>query len=90
MKLKRMLAPENGADFENIVSFATESYIGIWDHNNNSFFLIAKEDSEFNCEELGNFDTLDELDDAVYDECCEHIEEVFESSAYKITLVDEQ
>ena len=89
MKLKRMLAPENGADFENIVSFATESYIGIWDHCSNGFLLIAKEDIEFSCEELGNFDTLDELDDAVYIACDEHIQEVFESSAYKITLIDE-
>ena len=89
MKLKRMLAPENGADFEHIVSFATENYIGVWDHCSNGFLLIAKEDSEFACEELGNFDTLDELDDAVYIACDEHIKEVFESSAYKITLIDE-
>lgn len=89
MKLKRALVPENGTDFENIVAFATEDYVGIWDHCSNGFLLMAKEDSEFSCEELGNFDTLDELDDAVYDECGEHIKEVFESSAYKITLVDE-
>lgn len=86
IKLKRILAPADGTDFDNICSFTTETYVGIWNHCTESFMMFAKEDSEFNCVDLGRPETLDELDDAVYEECKEHIDAVSALSNYEFKL----
>lgn len=46
-KVIRKLTPENNMDFENICSFETDSYIGIWDHANDRYIMMAKSDCEF-------------------------------------------
>ena len=88
IKLTRILAPANGADFEDICSFSTKNYVGIWDHEANAFALFAKSDYEFHCMALPYCESMDELDDAVYAKCDEHIEEVSESSSYEFRIID--
>ena len=88
IRLVRALALENGADFEEVCSFVTDDYIGIYDHNSNRFVMMAKSDCELNLTILPNCNSLDELDDAVYEECQEHIIGVSCESNYKIILED--
>ena len=88
IKLTRILAPADGTDFEDICSFSTESYVGIWDHEASAFVLFAKSDSEFHCMVLPHCESLDELDDAVHAKCDEHIDEVSESSSYEFKILE--
>ena len=90
IKLTRILAPANGADFEDICSFSTKNYVGVWDHEANAFALFAKSDIEFNYMLLPRCESLDELDDAVYAKCDEHIEEVSESSSYEFRIIERE
>ena len=46
-KVIRKLTPENNMDFENICSFETDSYIGIWDQANDTYAIMKKSDFEF-------------------------------------------
>lgn len=86
IKLIRTLAPENGMNFEDVLSFETENYIGLWSHTNDTFILFARSDDGFNPVNLGVYDSLDELDESVYEECSEHIIAVSKDSSYRITL----
>lgn len=86
-KVIRILGNEDNIDFNEITSFTTKKYIGLWDYESNNYFLVAKEDIEFHPAYLSiPVSSLDELEDAVYAECDEHIEEVFDHCNYKITL----
>lgn len=87
-KVIMTIAPEDGMFFENINSFETENYIGIWDRVRDEFMLLDKTASYFEPYYLdGDYKDLRELDEAVYEECEEHITEVFDTSEYKIKLV---
>lgn len=86
-KIIRILGNEDNIDFNEITSFTTERYVGLWDYESNDYFLVAKEDIEFHPTYLSiPINSLDELDDAVYEKCEEHIDEVFDYCNYKITL----
>lgn len=88
IKLVRTLTPENGMDFGNILSFETENYIGIWNYEEDKYVLIAKSDNEFRLYHLSSCDTLDELDELVYQECKERIIGVSDNCNYTISLDD--
>lgn len=88
IKLTRVLAPEDGTEYENINSFATEGYIGIWNGDLAKFVLIAKRDGAFCPATLPFCGSLDELDEAVYKECGERIREVSESGGYEIRIAE--
>ena len=82
----RTLVPENGMEFEEICSFETNSFIGIWDHSYDEWILIAKEEAHFESSRIGYVSNLDELDEEVHSTCGEHIEGVSCHNAYKIIL----
>lgn len=89
-KVIRTLAAENGMDMGNICSFRTQNYIGIWNGTSERFILIPYEDVAF-CpimlsEWVSKGDSLQALDDAVYEKTEEHIEEVFNSCKFNFTL----
>ena len=87
-KVIMTIAPEDGMFFENINSFETENYIGIWDRVRDEFVLLDKTAAYFEPYYLdGDYKDLRELDEAVYEECEEHITEVFDTSKYEIKLV---
>lgn len=86
IKLIRVLAAEDGTDFDNICSFTTENYVGVWWHEEERFVLIPKHDIEFHGKMLPVCCTLHELDIAVFEYCEEHIEDVSTSSAYSFAL----
>lgn len=86
-KVIMTIAPEDGMMFENILSFKTENYVGLWDRVLDQFILMNKSGVNFEPFYLnGIYEDLKELDDAVYTECDEHITEVFDRSDYTITL----
>lgn len=47
IKVKRTLAPANGAVFDDICSFTTETFIGIYDHGREEWLLIEREAAQF-------------------------------------------
>lgn len=79
----------DGIDFDDICSFKTENCVGIYDHEYNAFFLMQESCYEFYCCILPECSNLSELDNAVYQQSGEHIEEVYESSTYEFVLCDE-
>ena len=85
-KVIRKLTPENNMDFENICSFETDSYIGIRDHANDRYIMMAKSDCEFWLHPVVQCADLENLDNKVYDLVEEHIIGVSESSNYTFRI----
>lgn len=88
-KVIMTIAPEDGMCFENIMSFKTESYIGLWNNVIDRFMLMNQSNYNGYFEPYtleGNYEELIELDEAVYELIDEHITEVFDHSNYKIEL----
>lgn len=88
-KVIRKLTPENDMDFEDICSFETESYIGIWDQMKEEYVMFAKSDYEFCLHQLPPSIDLEELDNKVYDLVQEHIIGVSECSRYTFKIDEE-
>lgn len=86
-KVIMTIAPEDGMCFEEINSFQTENYIGIFDNAEGNFMLMMKSGRYFEPWYLEDtYENLRELDDAVFELCDEHITEVFDKSDYSIEL----
>ena len=88
-KVITTIAAENGMDFEDIMSFKTNDYIGIVNQVDGGFVLMRRQSAYFElyCIEYRRCGkNLQELDDVVFEECGEHIIEVFDHSNYAIEL----
>lgn len=86
-KVIRALTNEDGIELDEIIFFETENYIGIWNYSNGEFMVVDKEDREFSPYNISNFDSLQELDDEVYNKTEEHIIEVFDHRCtYNLSL----
>lgn len=83
-KIVRTIATEGNLSYEAIRTFETDGYFGIWDHTESAFVLIPKTNFQFHRIALEVCHTLEELDDAVFKECFEHIRCVSKSNAYTI------
>lgn len=80
------LAAEDGTAFDDICSFETMNYIGIWNHTDNCFMLIEKMSAEFHPYAIIECDNLEELDREVFAMYNEHIKEVYTENAYTFRL----
>lgn len=89
IQLRRVLAPIDDTSFDDIRSFTTEEYYGLYDFGCNQWIIFPKEDIEFNSEHLGSPDTLEELDEKVHEATGEHILSVSEDQRYRFVLVDD-
>ena len=85
-KVITTIVADDGMNFDYIMSFKTENYIGIWDNVGEQFVLLDKSGVYFELRPLKDCENLKELDDAVYAEVKEHITEVFDRSDYTIEL----
>lgn len=85
-KVIMTIAPEDGMCFEDILSFETENYIGIWDYGKDAFVMLRRSGRYFEPNYLKLCENLKELDDAVAEYCDEHIVEVFDDISYSIEL----
>lgn len=83
-RIIRTIATEGYLAYKDIRTFETEGYFGIWDHTETAFVLIPKTNFQFHRIVLDACHTLEELDDAVFKECFEHIRFVSSSGAYSI------
>lgn len=84
-KIVRSIAIEGTLEYEDIRSFETEDFFGIWDTSESAFVLLPKTNFQYHHITLNRCSTLAELDDAVFKECLEHITSVSRSSAYSIS-----
>lgn len=89
ISLIRTLTPANGLEFEEICSFETDGFVGIWNHVSDRFVLVARGSSEFNLMTLPACENLDQLDREVYNLIEEHIIGVSDSSTYNIMIEEE-
>ena len=89
VKLIRILTPENGMKFHDICSFETENCIGMYNHAEDRFVVMNQRGYELHLTTLPACDTLDELDNAVYESCEEHIIGVSESSNYEFIIKED-
>ena len=89
--LIRSLSPKNGMSFEDICSFETENYYGIYNHTGEEFLIIAKEDNGMNLCAIDSHSchSLDELDVETYTICAEHIIGVSTSQKYKFQVIED-
>lgn len=83
--LKRVLAPVDDTKFNDICSFDTENYIGIWT-DQHGFVVMTKDDIEFQFSIIGQGDSLEDLDSMVYNECEEHINSVSTSRHISVSI----
>ena len=90
VKLIRTLVAENKMRFDEIMSFETKNYVGIWDHLGDSFVLFAKSDAQLDIMHLFDCETLDELDDQVYKLIDERIIGVSDTGCYKFAIIEEE
>lgn len=94
-KVKRELVVENGMHFDEILAFKTESCVGIWDQNNGEFVVMRAGELTLDAFETvriehKNCRTLQSLDDIVYEEVNEHIEEVFDEGHWSFEFVPKE
>lgn len=89
VKIIRTLTPENGMKFHAIRSFETENHIGIYNYAEDRFVVMERSGYGFNLITLPACATLDELDNAVYKVCDEHIISVSESNTYEFIIKED-
>ena len=87
-KVRRTIVAENGMSYDNIIAFKTPSYVGMWDQMSQRFAVIETKCSEFFVEfiDIDVADTLEKLDDKVYEITNENILEVFDYVKYRLEL----
>lgn len=94
IELKRVIAPVDDTPFDEICSFETENYIGIFvDYINildsfatPKFLIMPKNTIEFNIEFIEIPDSLEKLDYEVYNKTDEHIIGVSTSRSLEIKI----
>lgn len=79
----------DGMRYDDISSFETESYIGIWNHAQNEYLLFSNIDSELYAYSIPYQDCFEELDSVVYNTVDEHIIRVSKCGKCSITLCEE-
>lgn len=89
VKLVTTIVPENGMRFEDIACFHTMHYIGIWNNVANRFALFEKSGTDFYLSHLPPCKSLEEVEEAVYKECEEHIIGVSDRATYEFTLTED-
>lgn len=85
INLKRVLAPVDDIQFEEICSFETENYIGIFIDPQGEFVILPKNE-EFMIASIGLPQTLQEMDEATYQETGERIIGVSTSRVLEVKI----
>ena len=84
------IAPENDLPFDYIQSFKTDNYVGMYDYQSCEYIMMCDRDVQLYLKHLGDgFESLAELDAAVYNEVEEHIVSVSESSEYQFKIIED-
>ena len=93
IELKRVIAPADGTPFDEICSFETDNYIGIYVNNfpeirESGYILMPKNDIEYSIDFIKTPNNLEELDSIVYDKVDEHIDCVSTSRCLEIKICE--
>lgn len=91
IQLKRVIAPADDTPFDDICSFETENFVGVYVESLPKihlpgFMIMPKENYEFMAECIDMPDSLDKLDNVVFDKVYEHIESVSTSRCLEIKI----
>lgn len=86
IELKRQLCPTQPLEYAELVSFRTESCIGMYEYGSKQYVLIHTADCNLEMCYLGDPGSYDELDEAVYDIVGEHITHVSNDGHYHFVL----
>lgn len=91
IELKRILAPVDDTPFDEICSFETKNYIGVFvdilpEDGRPGFVIMPKSDSEFSMDLISFVNTLEKLDERVYSVTEEHITAVSTSRCLDIKI----
>lgn len=74
-------------EFDDIVSFQTKGYVGLWDFAHDNFIIMPKDDIEFSLITLSkNITNLYDLDCAVFHSVGQHLTNVYDRAFYTIKL----
>ena len=91
IELRRILAPVDDTPFDEICSFETENYIGVFVETfpttfTSSYVVMPKSDIEFTFTFVGDANTLEQLDEIVFHKVDEHITAVSTSRSLDIKI----
>lgn len=87
IEVKRVIAAADGTPFENINSFITENYVGVFTHHEGEdVFAVFPKDGGFEMSLVPFPDCLQELDEKIFDLVEEHIEKVSTSNNLEIKI----
>lgn len=90
IEVKRVLGFDNGLQFQDMKVFKTENNLVIFDEGYDEWVIISQIDSWFETYRIAEeVNTLDKLDDLVFEACGEHIEFASDNSGYAIILDDD-
>lgn len=94
IELKRVIAPADGTPFDEICSFETENYIGIYVGNfpkvyEAGYIIMPKSDIEYSIDFIKTPNNLEELDSIVYDKVDEHINYVSTSRCLEVKICED-
>ena len=97
IELKRTLAPVDNTPFNEINSFETDNYIGIYVGNfpetpnthESGYIVMPKSDIEYSIDFIKTPNNLEELDSIVYDKVDEHINCVSTSRCLEIKICED-
>ena len=98
IELKRIIAPVDDTPFDEICSFETENYVGIFvdyisildSFADPKFLIMPKNTIEFSIEFIEIPDSLEKLDNSVYDKTDEHIIGVSTSRSLEIKIDEDK
>ena len=93
IELRRVLAPVDDTPFDEICSFETENYIGIYVGNfpevyEAGYIIMPKNDIEYTIDFIKEPNNLEQLDSIVYDKVDEHIDCVSTSRCLEIKICE--
>lgn len=74
----------DGIDFEDVCYFRTESFVGIYNGDTDNYIVLPRHDPIMEVIVIDRADTLEELDQKVYDEFDEHIEDVADYAEFRL------
>ena len=89
IELKRVIAPIDDTPFDEICSFETDNYIGMFVDYNEKFLIMPKGGLVFDITFANNTNTLAELDEEVYNRIDEHIKAVSTSRCLETRINEE-
>ena len=86
--VKRSITADGTSSADNLCVFITDSYIGFYDEDHCNWRVMHDGANYFGSFMIENYNTLDELDEAMYESTEEHINSVGYSMNYRIELLD--